>query len=91
MMEPKIHKIEGSKFFVGRLKPDDQTCCACIDQQMEESIVSDCNKCEHVKDKCIIVSVGTQLFKGDYAMVLVNGRIKKVGLNKVFDIDEVMV
>lgn len=72
-----------------KIKPSNNTCCSCLDGQIQHGVILDCKMCEHTITSYELLSVGTRLFSGDYAMVLANGKIKKVPLESVYDVKHV--
>ncbi len=72
---------------VAKLKPDWSTCRNCLDMQIEYGQVENCKKCS-VNKECQIISTGSSFWSGDYAVVLVNGEMKKVPMSRLYDIKE---
>lgn len=73
---------------IAKLKPDLSTCRNCLDMQIEYGQVENCSKCSVNNKKCQIVSTGSSFWSGDYAVVLVDGEMKKVSMSKLYDIKE---
>lgn len=73
---------------IAKLKPDVFTCRNCLDMQIEYGQVENCSKCSVNNKKCQIVSTGTSFWNGDYAVVLVDGEMKKVSMSRLYDIKE---
>ena len=74
-----------------KVKPAYSTCKKCVDAQVQFNGFKDCETCLETQVDCelmkIVVSTG---FMGDdYAVVLCNGKLEKVLLNRVFDVREV--
>ena len=67
-----------------KLKPSENTCCGCVDDQLRGyKTEADCKEC---LDRCPdyeILQFGHSLFVGDWAMVLdKDGNIKRVKLER---------
>lgn len=73
---------------VAKLKPDLFICRQCLDTQMQYDQVEDCSKCSVNNKECQIISTGTSFWSGDYAVVLIDGEIKKVSMSRLYDIKE---
>lgn len=73
---------------IAKLKPDTFTCNNCLDIQVQYSQFEDCSKCSMNNKKCQIVSTGTSFWSGDYAVVLIDGEMKKVSMSRLYDIEE---
>ena len=71
-----------------KVKPDRSTCSACLATQEMFDVVDDCTKCELNQREYELLNFGTGFWSGDYAMVLYDGKIKKVPLSGVYDIKE---
>lgn len=71
-----------------KLKPDFFTCRNCLDIQMEYNQVENCSKCSINNKECEIISTGSNFWNGDYAIVLVDGEMKKVSMSRLYDIKE---
>ena len=71
-----------------KVKPDFDTCCVCVDQQIDgKKSEMDCDDCFARIPYCAILQLGHSFWKGDWAMVLSNeGKIKRVELKRVFDV-----
>lgn len=63
-------------------------CRQCLDTQMQYDQVEDCSKCSVNNKECQIISTGTSFWSGDYAVVLIDGEIKKVSMSRLYDIKE---
>jgi hypothetical protein len=72
---------------IGKLKPDTFTCRNCLDMQIEYGQVENCKKCS-VNKECQIISTGSSFWSGDYAVVLIDGKMKKVSMSRLYDIEE---
>lgn len=73
---------------IAKLKPDTFTCNNCLDIQVQYSKFEDCSKCSMNNKECQIISTGTSFWSGDYAVVLVDGEMKKVSMSRLYDIKE---
>ena len=73
---------------IAKLKPDTFTCRNCLDIQMEYNQVEDCSKCSVNNKECQIISTGSSFWSGDYAVILVDGEMKKVSMSRLYDIKE---
>ena len=73
---------------VGKLCPDISICRSCLDAQIDYSFVEDCNKCSNNNQECQITSTGSSFWRGDYAVFLVDGQMKKVSMSRLRDIRE---
>lgn len=73
--------------YVAKLQPDWSTCRSCLDMQIEYWQVENCKKCS-VNKECRIISTGSSFWGGDYAVVLVDGEMKKVSMSRLYDIEE---
>lgn len=73
---------------VCKVKPDVSTCADCLAMGILFSKIENCSKCKLSKDEYELMQIGTEFCGDDYAMVLRNGKIKKVALNRVYDVKE---
>lgn len=73
---------------VGKLCPNYSVCRECLDAQVEYGCVEDCSNCSNNNQECQIISTGSSFWSGDYAVVLVNGQMKKVSMSRLHDIRE---
>lgn len=73
---------------VCKVKPDENTCCCCIDEQVDNHIVKNCDDCMEDQYECEILQLGVTLFGKPYALVLRNGRIKKVSTERLYNVRE---
>lgn len=62
---------------VAKLKTNTFTCRNCLDIQMQYNQIEDCSKCSANNKECKIISTGSSFWSGDYAVVLVDGEMKK--------------
>lgn len=68
------------------IKPDYNTCCSCVDQQISHHIFKDCSCCELAIDNYEIVDIKTRLFRKDIVWLLRNNKIHKVPINRIFNV-----
>lgn len=73
---------------IAKLNPTSLTCSHCIDTQIMYEQVEDCNKCTLRNKECQIVSMGSNFWSGDYAIVLIDGKFEKVSQSRLYDIRE---
>lgn len=71
---------------IAKLKPDSSTCRGCLNAQMEYGQVEDCSKCSKNNKECQIISTGTSFWSGDYAVIVVDGEMKKVSMSRLYDV-----
>ena len=74
---------------IGRMKPDYDICCSCIDIQADRKQYKDCGKCVLNCVDYQIIKVGTTVFGRDYAMILKDGKIKKVPLDMLHHVKNI--
>lgn len=77
----------GVNILIAKLKPDRSICRNCLDMQIEYGQVENCRKCS-VNKKCKIISTGASFWNGDYAVVLIDGEMKKISMSRLYDIKE---
>ena len=70
-----------------KVKPGYDACCTCIDWQMDLNKYEDCKECTAVREGEIL-SVGPASKKGGYVMVLIDGIIQSIHINRIFDVKE---
>lgn len=61
-------------------------CPVCIAADKNYDIPYDCEKCEANNETYELISVGNSDIEGDWAMVLKDGVIRRVELNRVWDV-----
>lgn len=71
-----------------KVKPSKYTCATCIDIQESYNQVKMCSDCDLHNRLYEILEFGHGLFTGTYALVLYDGKIKKVPIDRVYDIVE---
>lgn len=79
---------------VAKLKPDTfisrNICNDCFDIQMEYGEIKYCSKCSVNNKECQIISTGSSFWSGDYAVVLIDGKMRKVSMSRLYDVKEVV-
>lgn len=55
---------------------------------MEYNQVENCSKCSINNKECEITSTGSNFWNGDYAVVLIDGRMQSVSMSRLYDIKE---
>ena len=71
-----------------RIKPDYNTCFGCIDYQIKDQTEKDCKTCDLTVGRCDILKLGVSFFGKPYALILAGDRIKKVALDRIYDVKE---
>ena len=72
-----------------KVKPDTDTCSACMETQQIFDVVEDCSKCKLNTENYELLQIGTSFLSGNYAMVQKDGKIQKVSLKRIYDVREV--
>lgn len=70
-----------------KIKPLASNCRSCMDIAESCNHIPDCNNCSYNTTRYEIVQIGSN-FWGDYAIVQVKGKLEKVSLGRVYDIQE---
>ena len=70
-----------------KVKPSGFECYMCTETADGCGVIPDCSKCSY-DAPCELISIGSSFWSGDYAMILRNGQIEKVSLDRVYDIEE---
>lgn len=70
-----------------KIKPLNSTCKMCLDVADSCDAISDCNKCKHQTMRYDLIQIGSN-FLGGYAIVQSEGKLEKVALGRVYDIQE---
>lgn len=73
---------------VCRVKPDDNTCYACIDNRIDSNTFKNCKDCWEDPYEYEILQLGVTFFGKPYAFVLHDGYIKKVPLHRLYNVRE---
>ena len=71
-----------------KVKPSKYVCATCIDMQESCNQVKLCSDCDFNDRTYEIIEFGHGLFTGTYALVLYDGKIKKVSIDRIYDIVE---
>ena len=74
---------------LGKVKPDYDTCCGCIDEQADgiKQTMACCSECLSRIPYSEIIKIGHGFWIGDYAMVLTDGgHIKRYPLDRIFNV-----
>lgn len=70
-----------------KVEPEKEVCEVCMSLSNSGFIyTSDCSTCSCNTDEYELLRVGSDIIFGDYAMVLKDGRIHKVDLDRVYDV-----
>lgn len=72
--------------YICKVKPSKDECGRCKIQAFHSEIEVDCEECADKNEIYGLVNVGYNRSVGDWAMVMKNGIIKRVSLDRVFDI-----
>lgn len=70
-----------------KIKPHISTCRMCNDVADSCNAIPDCKKCSHQITRYDLIQIGSN-FWGSYAIVQVKGKLEKVSLDRVYDIQE---
>lgn len=70
-----------------KVKPLNSTCKMCFDVADSCDAIPDCNKCKHQTMRYDLIQIGSN-FWGGYAIVQSEGKLEKVALGRVYDIQE---
>lgn len=73
---------------IAKLNPTSLICRHCIDAQLMYEQIEDCSKCTLNNKECQIISTGSNFWSGDYAIILIDGKFKKVSQSRLYDIRE---
>lgn len=71
-----------------KVKPSGFECHMCSDIAESCNTIPDCVNCVY-DEPCELISVGSNFWSGDYAMILRNGQIEKVSLDRVYDVETI--
>lgn len=74
---------------VCRVKPKIKCCRACLSSAERYGIIKSCSDCSCTYDEYELIGVGRGFLAKDYAFVCKNGTIKRVPLDRIFDIRNV--
>lgn len=70
-----------------KIKPSAFTCRTCLDVADSCNAIPDCDKCKHQTMRYDLIQIGSN-FWGGYAIVQAEGKLQKVALDRVYDIQE---
>lgn len=74
---------------VCKVRLSEDPCLGCIDRQIDRGEFRGCDNC-YVAAEYELLKIGVStMFRRDYAMVLMDGKVKRVPLDAVYDIREV--
>lgn len=73
-----------------KVKPERSVCQACMSLSNSGFVYpSDCMTCNENTDVYELLEVGVKPFWGNFAMVMKDGRIRRVSLDRVYDVKDV--
>ena len=70
-----------------KVKPHSSTCRTCMDIADSFDAIPDCKKCSHQTKRYDLIQIGSN-FWGSYAIVQSEGKLQKVALDRVYDVQE---
>ena len=70
-----------------KIKPLSSTCRDCMNIADSFNSIPDCNKCLYQTKRYDLIQIGSN-FCGGYAIVQSEGKLQKVALDRVYDIQE---
>lgn len=73
-----------------KVKPELHHCRSCLEMQETLGIIQSCSNCFSEIDEYELLNVGSSFWVGDYAMVCRNGIVKKVSLDRIYDVREII-
>lgn len=71
-----------------KVKPSKEECRACVNSAFRVGDRPDCNNCVDTCFECRLINVGYNRTIGDWAMVVRDGVIERVALDRVFDVSD---
>lgn len=74
---------------VCKVKPLKNDCYCCVDDQVHDGIKISCDECLSKQPECEIISIYPTFFGKVYALVLVGGEIKKLPIERLYEVKEV--
>lgn len=75
---------------VCKIKPTTNDCCCCREDQLKKYIVDqECKECLSKRPDCEILQIVTTIFGKVFALVLVDGKIEKLPIERLYDVREV--
>lgn len=78
--------IKGNILMRCDLKPENDICFTCMDDQITSKTELKCSECKKRIRNCTVLAIKTPLFGKDYALVERGGSIEKVLLNRIINI-----
>ena len=74
---------------VCKVKPDTNTCCGCVDNQIWDKENKSCQECKAKQPEHEILKIFTTFFGKVYALVIIDEKIKKLPIDRLYDVREV--
>lgn len=75
---------------VCKVRPDYNTCCCCTDDQLKRYIETiECKECLSKQPEHEILKIFTTVFGKVYALVIIDGKIEKLPIDRLYDVREV--
>ena len=74
---------------VCKVHPSKNECCCCIDEQLDKRINKECADCITNQPEHEILKIFTTFFGKVYVLVIVDGKIEKVPINRIYGVREV--
>ena len=72
-----------------KIKPTVNDCCCCIDDHADKNMTADCRTCLSKQPEHEILDIFTTLFGKSYALVIVDGFIEKLPIDRLYDVKKV--
>lgn len=72
-----------------KIHPSNNDCCCCIDDQLTTGKKIECSGCLANQPEHEILQIITTIFGKVYALVIVDGKIKKLPIDNIYDVQEV--
>lgn len=70
-----------------KIRPLGSHCKCCLDIAESFDEIPDCKLCSYNTNRHEIIQIGSS-FLGGYAIILINGCLEKVSLDRIYDIKE---
>lgn len=67
------------------VKPDSNVCYGCLDVQVSCGIIEDCKQCIAIKKDVMLISTHNGFF-GPKAIVAIDGNLKEVSIDRVYNV-----
>lgn len=72
-----------------KVRPDNDTCCGCIDEGLKGGILRDCARCMENQTEYNLVSITHNLFgKPINAVVAMDGKLKCIPIKRIHGVKE---